>query len=186
MKRDSVMERQSIFAATLAGAAPTMCRPAPQGAVRRHVLDDDAPPARTVTGRPSGRQDSRPTSAANQESPREFTPADKALIRKVHGYMSASQLLGILNERQACDLGANVPPYTIDQLRTEIASLVGAVPAGDNDWASLRKLLARAKRDKILDGITEQVINDFAVVFSLNQKQLLHLKDIILESQEDA
>ena len=36
-----------------------------------------------------------------------------------------------------------------------------------------------------LDGISEQTINDFAVVFSLNQKQLLTLKDTVLQAGED-
>lgn len=130
-----------------------------------------------------------PVKAANPASrsnaAREFTVAEKSLIRKVHGYMPAQQLLGILNERLKCDLGPDAMQYTMEQLHAEIGDAAGAIPAGGHDWASLRKLLANAQRAGTLDAITEQVINDFAVVFSLNQKQVLVLKDIILQAKED-
>lgn len=117
--------------------------------------------------------------------PQDFTAADKALIRRVHPHMNQLQLLGILNTRLTCDSGDRIPPYTIDQLRSEIASVSTAVPAGGNDWGSLRKLLTKARRAGALDGVDEQVINDFAVVFSLNQKQVLILKDIVLQREEE-
>lgn len=124
-------------------------------------------------------------STSPTKSAREFTAAEKALIRKVHGYMPAQQLLGILNERLACDLGPDAMPYTMEQLYAEIGDAAGGAPAGGHDWASLRKLIANAKRAGVLDSITEQVINDFAVVFSLNHKQVLVLKDILLQAKED-
>ena len=116
---------------------------------------------------------------------RQFTAAEKGLIRKVHGHMSAQQLLNILNERLACDLGPDAKQYTMEQLYAEIGDVSGGAPAGGHDWASLRKLLATAKRSGVLDTISEQVINDFAVVFSLNQKQVLVLKDIVLQTEEE-
>ena len=119
------------------------------------------------------------------QKPQDFTAADKALIRRVHTYMNPLQLLGILNTRLACDAGDGVTPYTIDQLRAEIASVSTAVPASGNDWGSLRKMLAKARRAGILEGIDEQVINEFAIVFSLNQKQVLTLKDIVLQPEEE-
>lgn len=126
------------------------------------------------------------SNAPRAKSAREFTAAEKGLIRKVHGYMPAQQLLSILNERLVCDLGPDAMPYTMEQLYAEIGDAAGAVvPAGGHDWASLRKLLAKARRAGVLDAITEQVINDFAVVFSLNQKQVLTLKDIILQAKEE-
>ena len=60
-----------------------------------------------------------------------------------------------------------------------------AVPAGGNDWGSLRKLLAKARRDGVLEGIAEQTLNDFAVVYSISQKQLLVIKDTVLQAMED-
>lgn len=118
-------------------------------------------------------------------SARPFTTADKGLIRKVHGFMPAQQLLDILNERLVCDLGSDATLYTMEQLYAEVGDAMGA-PAGGHDWPSLRKLLAKAQRDGVLDKIDEQTINDFAVVFSLNPKQVLALKDIVLQIKEEA
>ncbi|MCD5327973.1 hypothetical protein ACFFU8_08925 [Chromobacterium piscinae] len=144
--------------------------------------------------RPEARRLGIPSLAASQQgghavpqlkSARNFTPAEKSLISKVHGYMPVQQLLGLLNERLACDLGPDAMPYTMDQLHAEIGNGAGTISAGSNDWASLRKLLSQAKRNGVLDAINEQVINDFAVVFSLNPKQVLGLKDIVLQAEED-
>ncbi len=165
---------RSMLSSLLGGAAP-VSRPSPAlVAVRRHTLDDSEPGKRTH-GTPV-----RPAA-----KPRDFTAADKALIRRVHAYMNPLQLLGILNTRLTCDLGVSADLYTIDQLRTEIASVSSAVPAAGNDWGSLRKLLAKARRDGVLNGITEQTLNDFAVVYSINQKQLLTIKDTVLLAMED-
>jgi hypothetical protein len=114
---------------------------------------------------------------------RAFTPAEKALIRKVHGYMPAQQLLDILNERLACDLGPDEPLHTMEQLYAEIGAAEG-VPAGGHDWSSLRKLVANARRDGVLDAVTRQVIDDFAVVFSLSSGQVLRLHDVLLRAKE--
>ena len=46
-------------------------------------------------------------------------------------------------------------------------------------------LLAKARREGVLDQINEQVINDFAVVYSLNQKQVMTLKDILLNGEDE-
>jgi len=121
----------------------------------------------------------------NLESAGAFTEAEKSLIRKVHGYLPALQLLGILNDRLRADLGPDAQPYTAEQLHNEIAAIPGAKPGGDHGWAGLRKLLAQAKRVGTLDQITDQVINDFAVVFSLSPKHLMRLKDILLQPAED-
>ena len=166
----------SMLSSLLSGSAPAS-RPSPAlVAVRRHTLDDTEPGKRSLNPgtpiRPVGK-------------PRDFTAADKALIRRVHAYMNPLQLLGILNTRLTCDLGVSVDLYTIDQLRTEIASVSSAVPAGGNDWGSLRKLLAKARRDGVLEGIAEQTLNDFAVVYSISQKQLLVIKDTVLQAMED-
>ena len=91
--------------------------------------------------------------------------------------MPRMQLLGILNDRLRADVGSDA--YTIEQLHAEIAALPGAKTGGDHGWAGLRKLLAQAKHAGTLDRINEQVINDFAVVFSLSPKHLMRLKDIL-------
>lgn len=118
-------------------------------------------------------------------SARPFTAAEKGLIQKVHGFMPAQQLLNILNERLVCDLGQDAVYYSMEQLYAEIGDTASGAPASGHDWPSMRKLIAKAGRAGVLDSINEQVINDFAVVFSLNQKQVLVLKDIILQAKEE-
>lgn len=122
----------------------------------------------------------------NSTTARPFTAAEKGLIRKVHGFMPTQQLLDILNERLVCDLGPDAVPYAMEQLYAEIGDAAGGTPASGHDWPSLRKLIAKAERAGVLAVIDEQVINDFAVVFSLNQKQVLTLKDIVLQAKEGA
>lgn len=116
---------------------------------------------------------------------RGFTVADKGLIKKLHDILPAAQLLNLLNERLVADLGANAEPYTQEQLQ-EVVALVGGKEAtvGSLSWPDLRKLISQASRDGVLEQITEQVVNDFAVVFSLSPKQVVVLKGIVLESKE--
>jgi hypothetical protein len=137
---------------------------------------------------PSRRLRAAVDQAASLESPkgaREFTQAERSLIGKVHGYMPAQQLLDILNERLVCDLGPDARRYPMEQLRAEIGEVCGAV-AGSADWPNLRKLIAQARRDGVLQLVDEQVIRDFAVVYSLNAKQELVLRDIVLQARKDA
>ena len=65
-----------------------------------------------------------------------------------------------------------------------VGDVAAGAPAGGHDWPSLRKLIAKSERSGVLDAIDERVINDFAVVFSLNQKQVLVMKDIVLQAKE--
>lgn len=165
----------SLLSSILAGTKPAMGNP-PPGAVHCHRMDDKPP-------RPGPSSVYKPAAPAGK--PRDFTAADKALIRRVHGYMAPLQLLGILNERLVCDVGDGSALYTIDQLKSEIASVTTAVPASGNDWGTLRKLVAKARRQGVLDLVNEQVINDFAVVYSLNQKQVMTIKEILLSGDEE-
>lgn len=113
---------------------------------------------------------------------RDFTAADKSLIRSVQGYMPPRQLLAILNERLAGDLGPDAAPYTMEQLHAELQHIPTATSAGD--WGGLRKLLAHARRDGVLELLDVQLIDDFAVVFSLSSAQVLRLKDVVLSAKE--
>lgn len=117
------------------------------------------------------------------DRPRPFTAADKSLIRKVHGYMPAQQLLDVLNDRLVFDVGADAIKHTMEQLYAEIGES-DAAPAGGHDWSSLRKLLAKARRAGVLDAVNRQVIDDFAVVFSLTSAQVLRLQDVLLRANE--
>lgn len=147
------------------------------GKPRVHVLSDRPvrPPASTSV------QASAPTST--RPPARAFTAGEKSLIRKVHGYMPALQLLGVLNERLSGDQ-PGATPYTIEQLHAEIGAVAGATPAGGHDWSSLRKLVAQARRSGVLDAIDRQVVDDFAVVYSLSSNQVLRLQDVLLQAKE--
>ena len=125
-------------------------------------------------------------SAKNGGAARDFTPAERSLIKKVHGFMPAAQLLMVLNERLAADLGPDAEPYTIDQLHQEIEQIGAPTPNGGHDWPSLRKLLVIARRGGVLGRINEQRIDDFAVVFSLSPAQVLRLKDVLLGQEDEA
>lgn len=117
------------------------------------------------------------------DRPRPFNPSEKALIRKVHGYMPTQQLLEVLNDRLVADLGPGHPKHTMEQLYQEIGE-VDTKPAGDHDWSSLRQLVAKARRSGLLDVITKELIDDFAVVFSLTPAQVLRLHDVLLKAKE--
>lgn len=154
-----------------------------------HDDDEDGGVCADCRIRPEARRLGMQKGAGRQgvrTSAREFTEAERGLIRKVHGYMQPSQLLAILNERLACDLGPDALPYTMEQLHAEIGVSLEAPKDGARDWASLRKLLAAAKRNGVLEKIDEQVVHDFAVVFQLNAKQLMSIKDIVLRAGEES
>lgn len=112
---------------------------------------------------------------------RQITPAEKSLIQKMHGLIPAQQLLNLLNERLRFDLGPTATPYTMDQLKAEIDTHAVTLEDGPKDWAGMRKLINKARKSGVLEQITEQVINDFAIVYSLNAKQVLNLKDVLLD-----
>ncbi len=115
---------------------------------------------------------------------REFNAGEKALIRKVHGYLPALQLLSLLNERLEADT-PGAPPFTMEQLHAEVGDRAEAPAAGAQDWSSLRKLLAKARREGLLEKVTRQVIDDFAVVFSLSPGQVLRLQDVLLRGEDE-
>lgn len=161
------------------------------GFVLGRGLDDDE--ERGVCSECKGRPEAKRlgakamgTTADVQVSARDFTEAERSLIKKVHGYMQPAQLLSILNERLMCDLGPDALPYTMEQLHAEIGESASVAAKGAGDWAGLRKVLAEARKRGVLARIDEQVVQDFAVVFQLNAKQVMSIKDIVLGSGEEA
>ncbi|MDL5034370.1 hypothetical protein QRD43_20880 [Pelomonas sp. APW6] len=118
-------------------------------------------------------------------SPRQFTSADLSLIKKVGRFMPQPQLLKILNDRLRIDAGDSAASFTPEQLQQELARQGAVNAGGGRDWTSLRKRLAIARREGVLATITEQVINDFAIVYQLNAKQVLELKDIVLPASRE-
>lgn len=125
------------------------------------------------------------TGLAGAKATREFTPAEKSLIQRMHRFTSASELLSILNERLSFDLGEAAVPYRLEQVSREISQLTVPAPVSGRDWVGMRKLINQARKDGVMPLINEQVINDFAVVFSLNTRQVLALKDVLLEQNEE-
>lgn len=113
-----------------------------------------------------------------------FGASELALIKRLHAIMPAVKLLELLNERRRVDGGAEAVGITLEELQDQIGTLVAPDGSGV-DWAALRKLLAAAHRSGVLDAITEQVLDDFAVVFSCSPKQLVTLKEIVLGAKED-
>lgn len=154
------------------------------------------------SGRPEAKRLGPPPAAGTvPKGAREFTAADKSLIRAVGAYMPVGKLLTTLNTRLVADLGPDAARYTLEQLGMELeAQGVAAKPApreaGEaggrdggvqergNDWAALRRMIGQARRSGVLAKISEQTIDDFAVVYSLSAAQVLHLKEVILKSQE--
>ena len=118
------------------------------------------------------------------KAPRAFTQAEKSMIARLHQHMPTAQLLDILNARLAIDAGAAAVPFTVAQLQAEVDA-IAATAASDGDWASLRKLLATARRSGLLRSITAQVIDDFAVIWKLSPAQHMHVRDVIRNAQED-
>lgn len=126
-----------------------------------------------------------PSGVDGQKPARDFTPAERALIKKVNRILPAAQLLEILNERLECDLGPEANPYTMEQLQAQIGQDSGGGGKTVSDWAGMRKLIAQARRSGVLARITEQVIQDFAVVYSLKARQVISLKDIVLQAARE-
>ena len=76
-------------------------------------------------------------------------------------------------------------PYRLEQVSREISQLTVPAPVSGRDWVGMRTLISQARRDGVLPLINEQVINDFAVVFSLHTRQVLALKDVLLQQNEE-
>lgn len=119
-------------------------------------------------------------------APRAFTAPDKALIRKMAAHLPSRQLLELLNDRLVADLGPDAPRYTEAMLADEMRLLPSADAVKSGDWGGLRRVLATARRSGVLATITEQVIDDFAVIFSLSPAQALRLRDTVQSAQDPA
>ncbi|MEY2161396.1 hypothetical protein [Rhodanobacter sp. FW106-PBR-LB-2-11] len=117
--------------------------------------------------------------------PRPFTMADKALVRRMGNMLPAPLLLELLNDRLVADLGPDAPRYTEAMLSDAVREISGGqAAAGGSDWASLRRVLAKARRDGLLQRLTTEIVEDFAVVFSLSPAQALRLRETILSAQD--
>lgn len=126
----------------------------------------------------------RPAAAPEPSQKRPFSPAEKSLIKHMHHILPPADLLRILNDRLVADVGAGAPLWTLEQLHAETSTLQQSDRAVD--WAGLRQVLNVARRCGVLEQITPQVINDFAVCFQLSSAQVMNLRDVIRSAKEGA
>ena len=181
------VQKRLVAAGRVQGEGPLAFAPSQRQRCRVCGCRIDGDPDADGTIPACGSCRSRPE-AHGTHSPRAasaFTDADRSLIRKTAGLLPPTQLLAILNDRLRSDRGAETEPHGMEQLHAEIAALPGPKPAGEHGWAALRKLLTQARGRGTLDRVDKQVVNDFAVVFSLSPKHLMRLKDILLQPAED-
>ncbi len=170
--------------------ACSFCQQRPQDLKRRPVMVSAPPPApppapqarhRAVQAPPITQfVPSRPTPAAEPAQARVFTQVDVILITKMHRLLPHRELLNILNERR---VGPEL--HTLEALTSKIAELGSGPTRGGGSWAGTRQLLAEARRNGTLAKVTEQTIDDFAVVYSLNARQVMTLKDNVLPAAEE-
>lgn len=115
---------------------------------------------------------------------RPFSVAEKSLIKNMHHILPPADLLRILNDRLVADVGAGVPLWTLEQLHAETSTLQQAERAAD--WTGLREILRVARSCGVLEQITPQVIDDFAVCFQLSSAQVINVRDVIRGAKEGA
>lgn len=112
-----------------------------------------------------------------------LSDAERVLIRKVHAILPTADLLELLNARRIADRGDAAIALSLEQLQRTLATL--AKPAREPGWSGLRKLIEDARSAGVLAAIHSQVIDDFAVVFALNARQVVTLKDSLLNDDGD-
>jgi hypothetical protein len=115
---------------------------------------------------------------------RDFTDAERSLIKRMGAVLPREQLLELLNERLTLDLGPDAPRYTIEMLERQVGAGAGAAASQAQTWSTLRKLIAQARQSGALRRVNEQLIHDFAVVYSISPKQLITLREILLGDDE--
>lgn len=113
-----------------------------------------------------------------------LTAAERSLISRLKTSLSVGRLLGVLNDRRAADGNDDYPLLTHAQLGAILASTNEAVPGArtGGDWAALRKLLRSADRSGLLQRISPQLIEDFAIIYSLSPAQIIRLREIISDA----
>lgn len=145
------------------------------------TLDAGADPTRRLCSscvtRPEAAKASAPAPLAEA-----FTPAECRLVQTLHRQVPIADLLRLLNLRRVADLGPTAPRHSVATLEAEIRRHAAATPT--SDWSGLRRVIGDARRSGVLARVTPQVLEDFAIVFSLTPAQILHLKDVITHAQE--
>jgi len=143
----------------------------------------ERPEAKTLPRDAIGRALPRPRAVVAAPVPRAFTVAETSLIRALSPHVPVGELLRILNDRRAADLGADAVDVEVDQLHAAIRQVTA--PAEETDWAGQRKLLAHARASGLLASITDQTLTDFSVAFQLTPAQAMRLRDVITHAKEE-
>jgi len=120
------------------------------------------------------------SSAATAEH--QFNDAEKALITRLGGLTPLPKLLQLINDRRQSDKPGS-PLFTIQQLQDEHDRITSRPT--DSGWVVMRRLLRDARETGVLQKVTAEVIDDFAIVYQLTRGQVLHLKDVLLGDGED-
>lgn len=133
----------------------------------------DARAYTTPAPKPSGAERAAP-------EPPAFTDSERSLIRNTYRFMGPEQLLDLLNDRLVADRGSAVARHTMMQVQKAISEIgLSARDVAQGAWSDVRRRLAHARRDGVLHGVTEQTVDDFAVVFGATAAQVLRLKDAL-------
>lgn len=112
----------------------------------------------------------------------EFNEAEKALITRLGGLTPLPKLLQLINDRRQADR-PGCTPFTLQQLQDEHDRITGRPK--DSGWVVMRRLLQDARKTGVLQKVTAEVIDDFAIVYQLTRGQVLHLKDVLLGDGEE-
>jgi hypothetical protein len=148
-------------------APPPALTPAPRRAETLAPATPPAPPPAPLVGKASD----------------SLTEIEMGLVHKMYKVLPHRELLNVLNERRSGN--PKLAVLTLEDLAASISSMGIAPPRGDSSWLGTRKLLAAARRSGTLSLITEQLIDDFAIVYSLNARQVMTLKDVALAAADE-
>lgn len=138
--------------------------------------------ARCVATRPAKVEELRRRAGATAGAAQEFNEAEKALITRLGGLSPLPKLLQLINDRRQADR-PGCAPVTLQQLQDEHERITGRPK--DSGWVVMRRLLQDARKTGVLQKVTAEVIDDFAIVYQLTRGQVLHLKDVLLGDGEE-
>lgn len=112
----------------------------------------------------------------------QFNDAERALITRLGGLTPLPKLLQMINDRRRADKPDGAL-FTAAQLQDEHDRITSRPK--DSGWVVIRRLLQEARASGVLQKVTSEVIDDFAIVYQLTRGQVLHLKDVLLGDGEE-
>jgi hypothetical protein len=124
-----------------------------------------------------------PASTTGAAAPPPFSAAEVSLIATIGVHLPATELLKLLNDRRVADRGPGVALVTLEHLQRQVQTLRST--SADGGWSAQRRFLAKARASGVLQLLTPQVIDDFAIVFRLSAAQVTHLRDVVASATEE-